>query len=96
MLSFKPIQWLYREFGLDSVYQTGPDTWFVMLARTCRMFAFGAMSLILAPFMSSLHFSDYWIGFFMTMTSVGDVILSLLAALVADRVGRRRILLLGG
>ncbi|EFE42961.1 MFS transporter, putative [Trichophyton verrucosum HKI 0517] len=96
MLSFKLIQWLYREFGLDSVYQTGPDTWFVMLARTCRMFAFGAISLILALFMSSLHFSDLWIGFFMTMTLVGDVILSLLAALVADRVGRRRILLLGG
>ncbi|KAM5474484.1 hypothetical protein MauCBS54593_002059 [Microsporum audouinii] len=92
----KPIQWLYREFGLDSVYQTGPDTWFVILARTCRMFAFGAISLILALFMSSLHFSDLWIGFFMTATLVGDVVLSLLTTLVADRVGRRRILFLGG
>ncbi|EFR04947.1 hypothetical protein MGYG_07948 [Nannizzia gypsea CBS 118893] len=96
MSFFKPIRWLYREFGLDSVYKTGPDTWFVILARTCRMFAFGAISLILALFMSSLHFSDLWIGFFMTMTLVGDVILSVLTALVADRVGRRRILFLGG
>ncbi|EEQ32109.1 conserved hypothetical protein [Microsporum canis CBS 113480] len=96
MSFIKPIQWLYTEFGLDSVYQTGPDTWFVILARTCRMFAFGAISLILALFMSSLHFSDLWIGFFMTATLVGDVVLSLLTTLVADRVGRRRILFLGG
>ncbi|KAF3492341.1 uncharacterized protein GIQ15_01858 [Arthroderma uncinatum] len=96
MSSTGTVKWLYREFGVDSVYQTGPDTWFVILARTCRMFAFGATSLIIALFMSSLHYSDLKIGLFMTMTLVGDVALSLLAALVADRVGRRRILFLGG
>ncbi|KND88112.1 putative membrane protein [Tolypocladium ophioglossoides CBS 100239] len=90
------VRWLYNEFGIASVYRTGPDTWLVILARTCRMFAFGAISLIFALFMSSLDFSDVRIGLFMTMTLAGDVVLSLLVALVADRLGRRRILFAGG
>lgn len=90
------MSWLYHEFGLSSVYRTGPDTWLVILARTCRMFAFGAISLIMALFMSSLHISDFKIGLFMTMTLMGDVILSLAIALVADRIGRRFVLLVGG
>ncbi|KJZ73929.1 hypothetical protein HIM_06597 [Hirsutella minnesotensis 3608] len=91
-----PVKWLYHELGLESVYQTGPDTWLIILGRTFRLFAFGAVSLIIALFMSTLGFSDLQIGLFMTLTLSGDVILSLLTALIADRVGRRRILLLGG
>lgn len=89
-------QWLYNEFGVASVYRTGRDAWLVILARTCRMFAFGAISLIIALFLSSLDFPDFRIGLFMTMTLAGDVVMSLLVALVADRVGRRRILFAGG
>lgn len=91
-----PLKWLYHEFGVASVYHTGPDAWLIILARTCRMFAFGAVSLIIALFMSSLSFSDFRIGLFMTLTLVGDVFLSLSVALVADRIGRRRILFAGG
>ncbi|UNI13681.1 hypothetical protein JDV02_000403 [Purpureocillium takamizusanense] len=90
------LQWTCRELGLTSVWVTGRDAWLVILGRTCRMFAFGAISLIIALFMSSLNYSDFKIGLFMTLTLVGDVILSLLTALVADRTGRRRILILGG
>ncbi|OAA36851.1 major facilitator superfamily transporter [Metarhizium rileyi] len=88
-------RWLFREFGLVSVYQTGPDTWLVMLARACRMFAFGAISLIIALFLSSLDVSDFRIGLFMTLTLTGDVVLSLLVALAADRIGRRLVLFSG-
>ncbi|KAM4055024.1 major facilitator superfamily protein [Hirsutella rhossiliensis] len=92
----RPVQWLCHEFGVASVYTTGPDTWLVIFSRTCRMFAFGAISLIIALFLSALGFSDFRIGLFMTLTLAGDVVLSLATALVADRIGRRRILLLGG
>lgn len=81
---------------MSSVYHTGPDTWLVILARTCRMVAFGAISLIIALFMSSLHISDFKIGLFMTLTLMGDVILSLGIALVADKIGRRFVLFSGG
>jgi MFS family permease len=57
--------------------------------------AYGTNSLILALFFSALKFSDFYIGLFMTLTLLGDVLLSLLLTLVADRVGRRRVLFLG-
>ena len=59
------------------------------------MFAHGANSLVLALFFSSLNFSDFYIGLFMTLTLLGDVLLSIFLTLVADRVGRRRTLFAG-
>lgn len=91
----KQIKWLYHEFGVSSVWATGKDCWLIILARTCRMFAFGTNSLILALFFSALKFTDYQIGLFMTLTLLGDVFLSLLLTQVADKLGRRRILFAG-
>lgn len=90
-----PTAWLshlYRESGLRSVYATGSDAWLLIIARCCRMFAYGSSSLILALFFAELHVSDEHIGLFMTLTLAGDVVLSLLLTLVADKVGRRRTL----
>lgn len=86
------IQWLYREFGLKSLYHTGKDSWLIILSRCTRMLAYGTSSLTLALFFSALDFSDARIGLFMTLTLLGDVLLSVLLTLVADKVGRRRIL----
>jgi MFS family permease len=94
-MSFLNIKWLYREFGVSSVYATGRDAWLIILARTCRMFALGTNSLILALFFSELQFTDYQIGLFMTLTLVGDVFLSALLTQIADRLGRRRVLVVG-
>ena len=90
-----PINRLYNEIGISSLYHTGLDACLVILARSCRMFAYGATSLIIALFFSSLNFSDFQIGLFMTLTLLGDVLLSLFLTLVADRVGRRRVLFVG-
>lgn len=86
---------LYRFFGLHSLHETGRDAWLIVLTRCTRMLAYGTNSLILALFFSALQFSDTYIGLFMTLTLLGDVLLSVLLTLVADRVGRRRILFLG-
>jgi MFS family permease len=59
------------------------------------MFGFGVVNLILALFFHEIGFSDDQIGFFMSMTLWGDVLLSLILTLVADHIGRRRILILG-
>ncbi|KAK4163113.1 putative MFS transporter [Cladorrhinum sp. PSN259] len=84
-----------RESGLLSVYNTGPDAWLVILSRSCRMFAYGASSLIIALFFAELKFSDSNIGLFMSLTLLGDVMLSLFLTLVADHIGRRRTLFMG-
>lgn len=90
------IQWLYHESGIRSLSHTGRDAVYVILARTCRMLAFGAASLIMALFFAELRFSDVQIGLFMTLTLVGDVALSFVLTLMADGLGRRRVLLAGG
>jgi MFS family permease len=89
------LRWLYHEFGVASVWSTGRDAWLIILARSCRMFAYGTNSLILALFFAELQFTDYQIGLFMTLTLVGDVVLSLVLTFIADSVGRRKILVLG-
>lgn len=83
-------RYAYQESGLASLWTTGRDAWLIILARCCRMIAYGASSLILALFFNELHVSDSRIGLFLTLTLVGDVILSLGISLIADRFGRRR------
>ena len=92
----KSAAWLLHESGIASVYLTGRDACLLILSRTCRMFAFGAVSLTIALFFAELGFSDFRIGLFMTLTLAGDVVLGLLVTLMADGLGRRRVLLAGG
>ncbi|EFX04103.1 major facilitator superfamily transporter [Grosmannia clavigera kw1407] len=89
------IRYAYRESGLASVYATGRDAWIIILARSLRMFAYGASSLILALFFAALDVSDERIGLFMSLTLAGDVVLSLVLTFLADHFGRRRTILLG-
>ncbi len=86
---------VFRESGLASVWATGRDAWMIILARASRMLAYGSSSLVLALFFAELGVADARIGLFMTLTLAGDVVLSLLLTLVADRAGRRRTVLAG-
>lgn len=83
-------KYLFHESGLASLWITGRDAWLIIFARCCRMIAYGASSLILALFFNELDVSDSRIGLFLTLTLIGDVVLSLAISLVADRFGRRR------
>ncbi|KAK5064309.1 hypothetical protein LTR84_000142 [Exophiala bonariae] len=91
----RPLKWFYHEFGIDSLQATGRNAYLIILARTFRMFAYGTNSLILAIFFSSLKYSDHQIGIFMTLTLLGDVFLGTFLTLIADRVGRRKMLMAG-
>lgn len=88
-------QWLGRELGLATMKQAGKDVYIIILARYIRLFAYGSVALILALFFQEQGFSDEQIGLFMSLTLLGDVVVSLLLTLVADTLGRRRTLLLG-
>jgi MFS family permease len=81
--------------GFTSLNATGRDAYIIITLRSLRMFTAGIPSLILALFFSSLKFPDSRIGVFMTLTLLGDVMLSLLLTLLADKLGRRRILFMG-
>ncbi|OCL07196.1 MFS general substrate transporter [Glonium stellatum] len=88
-------RWLAQEFGLSTIAAAGQDTHILILARFLRMFAYGSVALVLALYFAALEISDGRIGLFMTLTLLGDVFISLLLTLVADKLGRRRTLLLG-
>ncbi|KAL2106062.1 hypothetical protein VUR80DRAFT_7339 [Thermomyces stellatus] len=88
--------WLYNVSGLASLQATGRDAWLIILSRTARMFAFGAISLTMALFFAELGFSDFRIGLFMSLTLLGDVALGVVVTLMADGLGRRRVILAGG
>ncbi|KZO96861.1 MFS general substrate transporter [Calocera viscosa TUFC12733] len=81
--------------GLDALQTATWDIHLIFLQRAVRLFAYGASTLILALMFSALGFSDTQIGIFMTLTLLGDVLISLVLTLVADKVGRRRILVAG-
>lgn len=84
-----------EELGVFSILHSSRDTKLLCLQRFTRLFAYGASTLILALYLSSLENSDARIGLFMTLTLLGDVVISFLLTLVADGLGRRRILVLG-
>ncbi|KXT12919.1 hypothetical protein AC579_4127 [Pseudocercospora musae] len=89
---------LYRisnELGFTALFNSSKDVQILLTTRFIRMFAYGSSTLILALYFASLGHSDTKIGLFMTLTLVGDVLISLALTLVADTLGRCRILLLG-
>lgn len=56
------------------------------------MFAYGFNALIMALFFEEMGYADDMMGVFFTMTLLGDVLLSLVLTLVADGLGRRKVL----
>jgi MFS family permease len=86
---------LADELGIRSFHNSPIDTKLLCLSRFVRLFAYGATTLILALYLSSLGISEARIGLFMTLTLLGDVAISFVLTVVADAVGRRRMLMLG-
>lgn len=86
---------ILSELGLVSLYNSPLDTKLLCSQRFVRLFAYGGSTLILASFLSALDISDGRIGLFMTLTLVGDVVISFFLTLFADRLGRKAVLLLG-
>lgn len=65
-------------------------------SRLIRLFGFGLVAPILIIYLNiSLNISNRSIGFFLTLTLWGDVILSLLVTWLADKMGRRNTLAVG-
>ncbi len=64
-------------------------------ARSVRLFAYGALSVVLALYLSELSLNGAQIGLLFTVTLVGDAGISLWITTTADRAGRKRMLILG-
>jgi MFS family permease len=67
----------------------------LFVTRMVRLFAYGALSVILLLYLAELGLSDTQIGLLLTLTLVGDTLISLWLTTRADATGRRRMLLAG-
>lgn len=71
------------------------DGWVLFGTRVVRLFAYGLLSVVLVLYLSAIGMNDRYIGLLLTLTLVGDAVISLLMTRVADHFGRRRMLLFG-
>jgi MFS family permease len=71
------------------------DVILLFSARTARLFAYGALSVVLALYLSELALTGVQIGLLFTLTLAGDAGISLWITTTADRLGRKRMLILG-
>ena len=67
----------------------------LFVSRFTRLFAYGALSVILVFYLVSLGLSETQVGVLLTLTLAGDMAISLLLTTRADRIGRRRMLIVG-
>jgi MFS family permease len=68
---------------------------YLFATRVVRMFAYGSMALILVVYLAKIGLSGEQIGLLLTMTLIGDTVLSLWITTVADRIGRKWMLIAG-
>ncbi|KAF2034854.1 major facilitator superfamily MFS1 [Setomelanomma holmii] len=81
--------------GVSTVLKSTRDVKLLFAQRFFRLFAYGATFLILVHFLASLGISDKLAGLFMTLTMLGDALISFVLVLITDQIGRRKILALG-
>ena len=71
------------------------DIRLLFATRILRLFAYGSLSVILALYLAAAGLTESQIGLLLTLTLVGDTVISLWITTRADRIGRKRMLILG-
>ena len=71
------------------------DAQLLFLARAVRMSGYGALGLVLVLYLAAVGLDAGQIGLLLTLTLVGDTLISLFLTTQADRIGRRRTLVIG-
>lgn len=72
-----------------------PDARLLFVTRFTRLFAYGALAVVLVIYLTQLGLSDSQTGILLTLTLAGDTVVSLWLTTRADRFGRRRTLVIG-
>jgi MFS family permease len=75
--------------------RSGRDLPLLFASRAVRLFAFGLLSVVLVLHLTAAGLDEREVGLLLSLTLVGDAIISLWVTTRADRIGRRRMLVLG-
>jgi len=79
----------------DALRHLPRDAWLLFTTRFLRLFAYGALSVVLVFYLVGLGLSEPQTGLLFTLTLIGDTVVSLYLTTRADRIGRRRMLVAG-
>jgi MFS family permease len=79
----------------NALQQLTRDAWLLFVTRFIRLFAYGALSVVLVFYLVGLGLSESQTGLLLTSTLIGDTVVSLYLTTRADRIGRRRMLMIG-
>ena len=71
------------------------DARLLFLTRFTRLFAYGALSVVLVFYLSGIGLGESRIGLLLTLILIGDTAVSLVLTTQADPIGRRRMLIVG-
>ena len=66
----------------------------LLAARILRTFGYGFLSIIISIYLKLIGFDGFLIGLILTSTLVNSVIFTLVASFYADRIGRRKMLVI--
>ncbi|MGE5498597.1 MAG: hypothetical protein ACM3Q2_11020, partial [Syntrophothermus sp.] len=67
----------------------------LFITRIIRLFAYGFISVILVLYLSAIGLNEYEIGVLLTLTLLGDAVISLWITTHADKYSRRKMLIAG-
>src|SRR5436190_11090957 len=92
-----------RDVGLQSEPMRIPaalrhvtrDAWLLFATRFVRRFAYGSLSVVLVFYLVGIGLTEQQTGMLLTLTLAGDTVVSLFLTTRADRIGRRRMLVIG-
>src|SRR6478735_8972000 len=97
MTSFRQIQLTDNESDVFNALQSlTVDGRLLFATRFVRLFAYGALSVVLVLYLVGLGLTETDTGLLLTAVLLGDTVVSLYLTTRADRIGRRRMLLIGG
>ena len=71
------------------------DGWLLFFTRFVRLFAYDSLSVALVFYLIGLGLNESQTGILLTLTLIGDTVVSLFLTTRADRFGRRRMLIVG-
>jgi MFS family permease len=80
---------------LKWIRELSPDGWVLFATGGLRNFAYGFLSVVLALYLAALGLDVVTVGFIFTAALAGGAAMTVVLTAVADRVGRRRVLLVG-
>jgi MFS family permease len=80
---------------VESLRTLNQDGALLFTTRIVRMFGYGFLAVVLALYLDALGFDGAQIGLLLSLTLIGDTLISLWLTTHADRLGRRRVLSVG-